>query len=177
MLLREGQHGKGFSHAHSREGPPHYTTPLLVWRHSHLVRSPHISPHMCVGITPGVYVTKYERLGRARQMAPYGAIWRARPNLSYYPYFPATARVILLEKKRSGCYISFKRVGVICYNTLCVSIYHPHCVRGDILHIVPLLRNGPICGNNSPLAGRVIQIHTGVIAHINTPTHLWESPL
>eukprot|EP00116_Pleurobrachia_bachei_P017385 sb/3477647/ len=26
----------------------------------------------------------YERLGRARQMAPYGAIWRARPNLSYY---------------------------------------------------------------------------------------------
>eukprot|EP00116_Pleurobrachia_bachei_P018784 sb/3479046/ len=46
-------------------------------------------------------------------------------------------------------------------------LYHPHCVRGDILHIVPLLRNGPICGNNAPLAGRVIQIHTGVIAHIN----------
>ena len=47
-------------------------------------------------------------------------------------------------------------------------IYRPHYVRGDILHIVSLLRKEPICVHITPRAGRDIQIHTGVIAHIYT---------
>eukprot|EP00116_Pleurobrachia_bachei_P016474 sb/3476736/ len=48
---------------------------------------------------------------------------------------------------------------------MCINI-SPSLRSDDILHISPLLRKGLICGNNAPLAGRVIQIHTGVIAHI-----------
>ena len=45
-------------------------------------------------------------------------------------------------------------------------IYRPPFGRDDIFHIALLLRKRAICGNNSPLAGRVIQIHSGIIAHI-----------
>eukprot|EP00116_Pleurobrachia_bachei_P015960 sb/3476222/ len=39
------------------------------------------------------------------------------------------------------------------------------------------VRKGLICGNNAPLAGRVIQIHTGVIAHIETGRNKYASDM
>eukprot|EP00116_Pleurobrachia_bachei_P013073 sb/3473335/ len=105
--------------------------------------------------------------------------WRQREREKRNTGTPYRSLLISLQIVPYVCEIvvvlSLLAVGVICYNTLCVSIYHPHCVRGDILHIIPLLRKGLICGNNAPLAGRVIQIHTGVIAHIrdiNVLSHL-----
>eukprot|EP00116_Pleurobrachia_bachei_P017451 sb/3477713/ len=57
---------------------------------------------------------------------------------------------------------------------MCINI-SPSLRSDDILHISTLLRKVLICGNNAPLAGRVIQIHTGVIAHIYTSVSLTSS--
>eukprot|EP00116_Pleurobrachia_bachei_P001907 sb/3462169/ len=61
-----------------------------VWRHSHLVRSP---PPMCVGITPGVYVTKgYVRLDLELQWSdPKEAYQDSRQRLAE-PETPGTTQ-------------------------------------------------------------------------------------
>ena len=46
-------------------------------------------------------------------------------------------------------------------------IYRPPFGRDDILHITLLLRKRAICGNIVPRAGHNIQIHSGIIAHID----------
>eukprot|EP00116_Pleurobrachia_bachei_P015312 sb/3475574/ len=59
-----------------------------TWRHSHLVRS----PHMCVGITPGVYVTKGGTCPRLVIKTK-----RTTPTNSLFPGQPPTARFTLTD--------------------------------------------------------------------------------